>query len=208
MSIASDDAATKGGSYPKGERRRAHIVATAMELFGANGYERTSMVQVAAASGISRAGLLHHFPTKEQLLIAVLKERDRVDDARHFDHLRPDQPLEWLSGLVDLMTHNTTQPELVRLFAALSAESSAQHHPAHDYFVCRYATTRSEYARVVAELVRQELIAPDVDPDGLAAELIALTDGLQVQWLLDRSVDMPRLLRRRLDQLLAAPLPG
>ncbi|WNM24403.1 TetR/AcrR family transcriptional regulator [Demequina capsici] len=195
------------GSYPKGERRKADIVSVALELFAAQGYERTSMVQVAAACGISRAGLLHHFPTKEELLAAVLEERDRIDDARHFDHLDPGRPLEWLAGLVDLAAFNTTQPELVRLFAVLSAEASSPAHPAHDYFVQRYATTRDDYARTVAELVRQGLLAKGVEPEGLEAELIALTDGLQIQWLLDPSIDMPRLLRRRLQQLLSVRLP-
>jgi AcrR family transcriptional regulator len=40
------------------------------------------MVQIAAACGISRAGLLYHFPTKESLLEAVLSERDRIDPDR------------------------------------------------------------------------------------------------------------------------------
>ncbi|WP_062205165.1 TetR/AcrR family transcriptional regulator [Demequina salsinemoris] len=197
----------EAGTYAKGDLRRAHIVSTALRLFADAGYERTSMVQVAAAAGLSRAGLLHHFPTKDDLLAAVLEERDRLDDARHFDHLDPADPLGWLANLIRLTAFNATQPQLVRLFAALSAEASSPDHPAHDYFVRRYATTRTAYARVVAELVRQGLLAPGVEPDGLEIELIAFTDGVQIQWLLDPSVDMAGLLRRRITQLVTEPLP-
>ncbi|WP_084125000.1 TetR/AcrR family transcriptional regulator [Demequina sp. NBRC 110054] len=197
----------EAGTYAKGDLRRAHIVSTALHLFADAGYERTSMVQAAAAAGISRAGLLHHFPTKDDLLAAVLEERDRLDDARHFDHLDPADPLGWLANLIRLTEFNATQPRLVRLFAVLSAESSSPDHPAHEYFARRYAATRSEYARVIAELVRQDLLAPGVEAEGLEVELIAFTDGVQVQWLLDPSIDMARLLRRRLQQLVTAPLP-
>ena len=64
------------GGYAKGDARRELIIEVATEIFGTQGFRAATMLQIAAACGISRTGLLHHFPTKESLLEAVLAHRD------------------------------------------------------------------------------------------------------------------------------------
>ena len=51
-----------------------------MEVFATVGYHKGSLRDVADRVGMSQAGLLHHFPSKEHLLEAVLTWRD--EDAR------------------------------------------------------------------------------------------------------------------------------
>ena len=62
-----------------GEESRAKAVAVAIELFATSGFRGTSVAAVAARTGLSQSGLLHHFPSKAALLGAVLEERDRQD---------------------------------------------------------------------------------------------------------------------------------
>jgi len=64
----------------KGEDRRQHILGVALRLMVTGGGRATTLGQIARAAGMSTAGLLHHFPSKEQLLHAVLDARD-ADDA-------------------------------------------------------------------------------------------------------------------------------
>src|SRR3546814_7736896 len=52
--------------------RRAQVLEAAAELFSESGSAGTSIAAVAARVGISDAGVLYHFPTKEQLLLGVL----------------------------------------------------------------------------------------------------------------------------------------
>src|SRR3546814_15274032 len=52
--------------------RRSQILEAAAELFSESGSAGTSIAAVAARVGISDAGVLYHFPTKEQLLLGVL----------------------------------------------------------------------------------------------------------------------------------------
>lgn len=197
--------------YAKGIARRSAIVAVATELFGRTGYRAATMVQIAAACGISRAGLLHHFPTKEGLLQAVLRERDRTDHerlSRGGANLERDDALGGLIDLVALVEHNQTMPAIVNLFAVLSAEAGAPEHPAHAYFVRRYAASRRNFEHTFVLAREQGILAAGVDPAGLAVELIALLDGLQVQWLLDPDeIDMTATVRRRLQSVLTVPLP-
>ena len=59
------------------EDKKARILSEALTLFSTQGYVATSLADIARASDISKAGLLHHYSSKDQLLAAVLDERDR-----------------------------------------------------------------------------------------------------------------------------------
>ncbi len=196
-------------NYPKGERRRAQIIKAAFQAFGTVGYRNASMLQLAADCGVSRAGLLHHFPTKEALLAAVLEQREAQDGVTFFSSAAvASDGLEFFASMVRLVAYNQANPGIVSLFAVLSAEASDPSHPAHDYFVTRYERTRMSMQRAVDDLAGRNLLRGHVNPADVAIDLIALIDGLQIQWLLapDR-VDMPARLRARLHDVIAADLP-
>ncbi|MFD4960170.1 TetR/AcrR family transcriptional regulator [Microbacterium sp. NPDC058389] len=199
MSGEADDA-----GYAKGRARRARIVRTAFEAFSAHGYRGASLVQIAADSGVSRAGLVHHFPTKESLLEAVLEERDRVDREQFFSGVTaPVDGLDLLGRFARLVEHNTSNRGIVGLFAVLSVEASDPSHPAHAYIATRYENLRRYLGAAIADLDARGLLRPGVEVEGLAAELIATVDGLQVQWLVaPDSVDMAAQFRRRLADLV------
>jgi AcrR family transcriptional regulator len=181
--------------YAKGRAKRRQLVEEATALFGEVGYRSASLREVAARCGISHPGLLHHFPSKELLLRAVLEHRDDVDAERF--GLGDGSGTERLERVVALVAHNAEIPGIVELFATLSAEASAPDHPAHRYFVERYERTRRRFAETFRVLRHEGRLAPGLDPDELAISTVALIDGLQVQWLLDRtSVDMAASLRR------------
>ena len=202
---ASSDG-TRG--YAKGRARRAEIIARALEAFSVEGYRSSSVVQIAAACGVSRAGLLHYFPTKESLLTAVLEERDRVDQERFFGAgVGALDGAEVMRRLVRLVDHNASNVGIVRLFVVLSAEATDASHPAHDFFARRYQRVRGLLAAAIAELASSGGLRPGVAADGLATELVALIDGLQVQWLFDpSSVDMGARLRARMSEVLTVEI--
>ena len=197
-----------GQSYAPGRARRELIIQAATELFGRVGFNGATMLEVAAACDISRAGLSHHFPTKESLMEAVLETRDREDLERfRRNGSRGSDGLGILRGMVDLARHNTEVPGLIGLYVVLSAEATAPDHPAHDYFVARYDRIRSGTARALRRTREAGYLVEGVDEDETAAELTALMDGLQVQWLLSpASVDMAGIVRRRIEELLTVPL--
>jgi AcrR family transcriptional regulator len=59
----------------RGATTRAHLIDTARQMFGTDGYERTSIDAILRESGVAKGALYHHFPSKEALFDAVL---DRV----------------------------------------------------------------------------------------------------------------------------------
>ncbi|MFJ9897480.1 TetR/AcrR family transcriptional regulator [Streptomyces sp. NPDC091280] len=171
----------------KSAERRAEIVRAALEVIAERGYRGASLAAVAERVGLTQQGLLHHFPTKDALLVAVLEERDRWDAI-------PDSrwPIDLLASLVE---YNAMRPAIIQTFSALLGESVTEGHPARDYFTARYARVRAG----MADVLRAEY--GDTLPNGLTPErtaplLVAVMDGLQYQWLLDpESVDMPAAFR-------------
>ncbi|MFI9761180.1 TetR/AcrR family transcriptional regulator [Streptomyces sp. NPDC051963] len=54
--------------------RRERVLAAALEVFGRHGFRKTSMEDVARSADISRQGLYLHFPNKEALFRAAVRQ--------------------------------------------------------------------------------------------------------------------------------------
>ena len=173
----------------RGEESKAAILGAARQLFAKRGYRGTSLASIAEAAGLSQPGLLHHYPSKTALLLAVLASRDSADG--RLSSPRMNVPgIGIIDGLASLVAHNESEPEFVALFSMLLGEAMAADHPAHEYFEQRYEQIRTRFTRHLREAQAAHTLAPGIDPEALANVLIAVLDGLQFQWLLDRSVDM------------------
>jgi AcrR family transcriptional regulator len=182
-------------------------VAAALEVFSEAGYHKGSIRDVADRVGLSQAGLLHHYPSKHRLLEAVLDWRDQ--DALARMGAEPPQGVAMLRALVDLAAHNETTPQVVELHVTLSAEATAPHHPVHDYFVRRYAAVLEMVTDAFEHAAASGELRPGVDCHSAARTLVALMDGLQGLWLLDReSVDMAEEVRRYLRPMITVDLEG
>lgn len=185
----------------KGERTRRRIMDSALELFGERGYTSVSLRDVAARAAITHAGMLHYFSGKEDLLITVMIDRDQQEIAAlqaHVERLsrrdgRPwtvdDVALPWLLWQI---SRNQQRPDLAPLYVKLSAEATEPSHPAHVYFRKRYARLRRTLTGSMARaFATADPPVTGRDPGEAAARLIALADGVQLQWVLDpESVDM------------------
>ena len=173
------------GSYAKGVAKREEILTAALEVIARNGYRRTSVRELADAVGLSQAGLLHYFSSKEELFQEILRKRDDVDMAA-FDDDRENR----IDGFFALIRHNSEVPGLVQLYAQVSTEACDPEHPAHAFFVERYEQLRGMFGQLVREEQRAGNIDPELDPERIANLFAAATDGLQTQWMLDPSIDM------------------
>ncbi|PJN09320.1 TetR family transcriptional regulator [Streptomyces sp. CB01635] len=185
----------------KGERTGARILDSAAELFARSGFSSVSLREIAAHAGLTHAGLLHHFPGKEALLLEVLARRDAADAAKAFPrvlgHGTPEpSPTERLRLLVEFVARNSRAHGIVALYAKVSAEATAPDHPAHPYFVARYRRLREQLGALLEALFATADPPVKAEPGTAAVQLIALMDGLQTQWLLEPdAVPMEALVR-------------
>ncbi len=69
---------TPASRTPQRERRartRAALLRAAGRVFAEHGYHQSTLEAVAAGAGVSKGALYHHFPSKEQLFLALLEDR-------------------------------------------------------------------------------------------------------------------------------------
>jgi AcrR family transcriptional regulator len=180
---------------------RERILDAAVLAFAEQGYEGTSLARIAEAVGLSQPGLLHHFPSKRSLLLAVLERRDMIDSKRiTADGERTG--LAALDAFVELVEHNATVPGLVQSFSVLAGESAAEQHAGRQYFTQRYAGIRAQLCAHLRAGIERGEIRPDIDCTALATEVFALMDGLQLQWLHDpEGADMVAVFRAYINRL-------
>src|SRR3954454_514213 len=185
LDASPPDGAVAQGRPRPGQRpsRRREIVQTAFEVFSERGFRGASLEQVAQRVGLTKAGILHYFPSKEALLVAVLEERDRDSASIGTRQHDPADPLHGrLAGMREIVAANASQRGLVQAFTVLSAESVTDSHPAQDFFRQRYRKGRRKLAEV---LTTSGAELSEDDPRLAAALVLAVMDGLQLQWLLD-----------------------
>jgi len=182
------------GSYPKGIAKREEILQRALDVIAREGYRGASVKELADAAGLSQAGLLHYFVSKEELFTEIVRSRDQVEFDR-YGSIDPEIALDDLkAGYLGVMEHNLEVPGLIELFARLAVDAAADDHPAHDYYLRRSAWLREGLSAAIARLQDSGAITAGVDPDILARIFQALADGLQVQWIQDRDIDMSAIV--------------
>ena len=168
----------------KGEDRRQRILSVAEKLLARNGWRNTSLAQIAKEVGVTPAGLLHHFESKEQLLNAVLDARDDDDDA-HAD--RSGDLTDEIQRAADRFAR---APELIGTFTVLLVENIEPDAPLHGRLVKRQQDARD----IVADIIRRGQLSgryrTDFDPATKAVEILAFVNGMETSWLLDPSLPL------------------
>ena len=178
-------------SYPKGVRRRQQILDSAITLLAQRGVDRASLRTVGEAIGVSHTALRHYFSSRDELLV----EAYRTHEAR----AAQDAPAASESAvglIIEAAERNRSIPGLVELYATLTTDALQEQHAVTREFVRgRFRSLREALAGMIVSGQQAGRIAPGIDPLDAAALVIAASDGLQIQWLLDPdTVDVGRSL--------------
>jgi AcrR family transcriptional regulator len=186
--------------------RRRKILDAAVDVFGSSGYKQGTLQDIADRVGMTHAGVLHHFGSKDQLLVEVLAHRDK-EDVMGLDGQRVPGGLDFFRHLVVTAFANVRRRGAVRAFAVLSAEALTADHPGHDYFFSRYHNLRQEAAEAFRTACADQGVQDPQTIDYAAASVLAVMDGLQIQWLLDpTAVDLAPATEFALEAIVAAVL--
>ena len=189
MGADEDAVIGRRGSRPKGVARRQEILDRAIEVFREQGASGTSLRRIAEAIGVSHAALLHYFDSREQLLVAVYAHAEQ-------NHENPPELRPGIDTMIHAARRNVDIPGLVTLYSTLLAASlQDEEGVGRDFFTARFEGLRGSITESLRVQQREGLVRDDVPAEHLAALLIAASDGLQIQWLLDPGVGLEPTLR-------------
>jgi len=200
----SDSAPRARGEYAKSSQRRKEIISAAVEVFSESGFRDGTLRTVAERAGMTHAGMRHHFPTKVDLLEAVLKWREveTLERARLTHPIGIDVIRTWIASVAE----NTTRPALVELEAVLSAEAISADNPAHEYFNDLYRRAEDLLTRAFATMAERGELRAEIESEVAARLVLSTTLGLQSLWLRNRSIDVATELRIYTGVLLTVEL--
>jgi len=192
------------GSYAKGIAKREEILHAALAVVAREGYHGASVKEIAEAVGLSQAGLLHYFDSKDELFVEILRTRDEVDLAGHAGAVDAATLGEMREGYLDIVRHNARVPGLVELFTRLAADAADPEHPSRAFFAERSTGLRERWAGTIADAQAEGAVRDDIDPMLAARLLQAVSDGAQMQLLVEPELDMAALIETLFD-LMQSP---
>lgn len=199
----------KTGTYAVGRERRARIVDAASHLFAGHGHQQISLSRVASEAGLTVGGLMHHFPSKRDLLVAVA-ERRLENTAQSWANRRAamgSDPVLIMRNMIQSTRQMISEPGLIELFVLVSSEATDTESPAHALLAAWNRRAVAEIAELVRNAVARGYFRADVDPDELAREIIAVSIGLQFQWVLGAGeLDFVETIRAYAQRLAASVL--
>jgi AcrR family transcriptional regulator len=173
--VPSSASLDKQPSRPAGKAQRQHILAVALSLMAQHGVDGTSMRDLATATGLNVASLYHYFPSKRELLVAVLEEHGFVDSlAAASPPALAQDPATGLGDLLgDILRSMLEVEDFVRL---MLGEVMRGDETAHAVGVDLFAATQTSLERWLDE-TRPSLCEPESRP-ALARVLRAMVVGM------------------------------
>jgi AcrR family transcriptional regulator len=168
------------GRIVRGDSRRAAILEAATREFGRRGYESARIADIARASGVTDAGLLHHFSTKRDLFLAVIELREQV--YAPMQDLPPATAREFFDGFIASVVRAERDPDLLRFRTMLTGATGLVGHPAHGRAHQRLKAALDGLEPFLHAAIDRGELRADTDPHQVVLELFALNDGLRSQW--------------------------
>ncbi|UII58557.1 TetR/AcrR family transcriptional regulator (plasmid) [Cytobacillus spongiae] len=157
------------------------IKAAALDLFGQQGYEDTSLQEIATAVGIKKPSIYNHFKSKEDLFVEVLEDLN-VSEVKAYrsvqENMDPEEPLTNIRTLFDLFCHRlmTTKEALlwkrVTFFPPEMFKELIQEH-----FIYFEEVTSSILVSIYREGMNQNLFH-DIEEEEFVASFLCLVDGV------------------------------
>jgi AcrR family transcriptional regulator len=173
---------------PRTDAARERILAAAIENLSENGFNGISVSKIAKRAGFTRSGLLHHFGTKEALLREALGHR-LLTNARSLHSIDTATADEMLDAVVRMVEFVLWVDSASRAYQIIAAEATAPDHPAHTWFAQQFAQVRENMAGAIRRSIALGLARPDANIDAITLQLVAMSDGLQLHWLHDETLD-------------------
>jgi AcrR family transcriptional regulator len=167
---------------------RDQLITGAIECLRTKGYSRTTARDIANAANANLASIGYHFGSKEALLNEAITRTFEEWTARLGEAAfagNDESPLGQMaaSWVAMLSSFEELRPVLVGLVEAVG--QSAWSDELRQELAAHYKTVRTQVASMVQTSLGETAEQAGIDAKVVASFLIAVCDGLVLQWLLD-----------------------
>jgi AcrR family transcriptional regulator len=158
---------------------RRQILEATVKLLESDGYGAVTNIRVAEAAGVSRGAMMHHFPTRQDLLAATVEfAYAKLSDFRQQEFNRLEPGLPRYRSLIDLAWATARMPEGVACNEIRAgSRSDPEIRRAVTPMMSRIA---DDYARLVGRLAREAGLVPDPELQGLTATTVMATRSMAI----------------------------
>ncbi|MGD9696306.1 MAG: TetR/AcrR family transcriptional regulator [Thermoleophilia bacterium] len=170
MTAEDSDATPARAPRMPGPQRRAALLSAARDRFARHGFHGAATADIARGAGCSEAVLYRHFPSKRDLLVAVLKNEieTRLAAGRGFV---PPPGADPVAGLPDILAARLAEPEMVTTIRLVLLAIGMADDPEVGAAVrASFATVRGSMVEAMRAGQAAGGLRADLDPD-LAAWL-------------------------------------
>jgi AcrR family transcriptional regulator len=183
--------------------RIPQILEAAMAVFGRSGFAQARMDDIAREAGLSKAALYLYFPSKDDIIAAILETyfAHGLDELSAIGAAGPplaDSLVSWVRRRMHELRDNPGYLSIGFEFHALAARDPRT----RDIVQRAFAQYHAVLAAVLGESMRRGELAAG-DPDALAIAIMSLSEGLTMVWMLDaQRFDPAVIAEHALHQLL------
>lgn len=176
---------TEGESGSKQSDSRTRILEAATRLFGRRGYHASTIENITDAAGISRGALYWHFSSKSDVLAAVVERLQREYLDRFIEETLQAGPTaaERLWRIFKFTARFAVEhTDLVHCLRTLSLELSPSENEHVEAFFRIVDRQRDFMVSILSEGQKEGVVRDDIDASILAAIILAIHDGILLQW--------------------------
>ena len=179
----------RSASAERGRVRREAILDEAMELFAEQGFVLTSLPMISERVGITHAGILHHFGSKEGVLRALLEREGPVP---HFGAWVLDMSgLDVVAKLPDYAETVIQHPLAMELQFQLFWENRHASDPIYEE-VLHDVRIRNHIAEEIRSVLLTNNEASEIDLEALSYNIFAFVIGANSQRLVSKDDELLR----------------
>ncbi|MCB0209039.1 MAG: TetR/AcrR family transcriptional regulator [Anaerolineae bacterium] len=191
---------------------KQQIIAIASELFINNGYERTSLTDIAKQIGITKPAIYYHFESKEALFLAVVNNFLTELEIWTLTAIEADVSIKDMLQMLFHMLKNTKGA-----MALLTGASSSNELEFHTYMLmfegiklfpevkeridAFYIRFINSLAERIVDAQAQGEIRPDIYADALAFQITAAIEGAFLMSILSPSISLETVSQKMFENI-------
>jgi AcrR family transcriptional regulator len=191
---------------------KQRIVLEGIRLFLQKGFRNTTMNDIIAAAGISKGAFYWHFKSKNELLENIITQYEETFLDRFIEAVSKTDPgfhhrfRYYHKYITEFALHNM---ELCVGFMTVAAELAGNGTDLEERIRLVYEKHRNFLKDMVTAGRKQNALRPDLDADMAAHIIMAINDGMLLQWYMNRAtIDSNLLAKTYRDITLTGMLKG